>query len=237
VNGQFVRGEAQAVDRNNVLMNRGFLDPMLKGEYPAEIFDYTKGICGWDFIKPGDVETIHQPIDVLGLNYYFPNYVAMSGRPQFPQSNEPSAWPGCSDIDFVEQEGEKTDMGWLVEPEGICDLLLEVSRQYPDVRLMITENGAAEPDKPEIAADGTRAVHDSARISYLQRHFAQVARAIEQGADVTGYFLWSLLDNFEWQNGYAKRFGIAYVDYATSERTPKDSFYWYRDFLQTRRIE
>jgi beta-glucosidase len=236
INPQFVKGDSQAVHRIDVLMNRVFLDPMLKGGYPSEIFDFTKGMCDWSFIRPGDLETIHQPLDVLGLNYYSTNYVKMSDRPQFPQVDVGSAWPGCSDIDFVDKPGERTDMGWLVEPEGISDMLLGMSRNYPDVSLMITENGAAEVDRLEVAPDGTRAVHDPERISYLQRHIDQVGRAISLGADVVGYFLWSLMDNFEWGNGFTKRFGLAYVDYDTLERIPKDSFYWYRDFLKTREI-
>ena len=108
---------------------------------------------------------------------------------------------------------------------------MRVHDNYPEVDLVVTENGMACKDQLTVNEDGTKSVHDPDRIDYLKRHFAAAKRAIDEGVPLTGYFVWSLLDNFEWYFGYAKRFGITYVDYATQERIPKDSFMWYRDFL------
>src|SRR5437588_8023906 len=122
-------------------------------------------------------------------------------------------------------------MGWMVDESGLYDVLMRVHREHPGLPLMVTENGAAFEDL--IGRDG--AVHDPARIDYLHRHLTAVHRAIDAGADIRGSFVWSLLDNFEWAYGYSKRFGIVYVDYPTLERVPKDSFYWYRDLIHSRR--
>lgn len=235
LNLQFNRGDADACHRLDLISNRAFLDPMLRGRYPDELFSITKGICDWDFIQSGDLELIHQPIDVLGINYYSTNRVAMSDRPQFPQSTEASTAPGASDVDWLPTEGPHTDMGWNIDPDGLHDLLVRVHDNYPEVDLVVTENGMACKDQLTVNEDGTKSVHDPDRIDYLKRHFAAAKRAIDEGVPLTGYFVWSLLDNFEWYFGYAKRFGITYVDYATQERIPKDSFMWYRDFLASRK--
>lgn len=207
---------------------------MLRGRYPDELFAITKGICDWSFVQPGDLEQIHQPIDVLGINYYSTNLLAMSDRPQFPQSTEASTAPGASDVDWLPTEGPHTDMGWNIDPDGLHDLLVRVHDNYPEVPLMVTENGMACKDQLVVNDDGSKSVHDADRIDYLQRHLAAARRAMSEGVPLTGYFVWSLLDNFEWYFGYAKRFGITYVDYATQERIPKDSFLWYRNFIASR---
>lgn len=228
------RGDADACHRLDLISNRAFLDPMLRGRYPDELFAITKGICDWSFVQPGDLEQIHQSIDVLGINYYSTNLLAMGDRPQFPQSTEASTAPGASDVDWLLTEGPHTDMGWNIDPDGLHDLLVRVHDNYPEVLLMVTENGMACKDQLVVNNDGDKAVHDADRIDYLQRHLAAARRAMSEGVPLTGYFVWSLLDNFEWYFGYAKRFGITYVDYATQERIPKDSFLWYRDFIASR---
>lgn len=228
------RGDADACHRLDLISNRAFLDPMLRGRYPDELFAITKGICDWSFVQPGDLEQIHQSIDVLGINYYSTNLLAMGDRPQFPQSTEASTAPGASDVDWLPTEGPHTDMGWNIDPDGLHDLLVRVHDNYPEVLLMVTENGMACKDQLVVNNDGDKAVHDADRIDYLQRHLAAARRAMGEGVPLTGYFVWSLLDNFEWYFGYAKRFGITYVDYATQERTKKDSFLWYRDFIASR---
>jgi beta-glucosidase len=124
-------------------------------------------------------------------------------------------------------------MGWGIDPRGLRELLLRMSREHPDLPLYVTENGAAYPDV--VGADG--AVHDDDRIAYLQQHLAAVHEAIEEGADVRGYYLWSLLDNFEWAHGYSKRFGIVHVDYATQRRTVKDSARWYAEVIRRNGLE
>lgn len=228
------RGDADACHRLDLISNRAFLDPMLRGRYPDELFAITKGICDWSFVQPGDLEQIHQSIDVLGINYYSTNLLAMGDRPQFPQSTEASTAPGASDVDWLPTEGPHTDMGWNIDPDGLHDLLVRVHDNYPEVPLMVTENGMACKDQLVANNDGDKAVHDADRIDYLQRHLAAARRAMSEGVPLTGYFVWSLLDNFEWYFGYAKRFGITYVDYATQERIPKDSFLRYRDFIASR---
>lgn len=228
------RGDADACHRLDLISNRAFLDPMLRGRYPDELFAITKGICDWSFVQPGDLEQIHQSIDVLGINYYSTNLLAMGDCPQFPQSTEASTAPGASDVDWLPTEGPHTDMGWNIDPDGLHDLLVRVHDNYPEVPLMVTENGMACKDQLVVNNDGDKAVHDADRIDYLQRHLAAARRAMGEGVPLTGYFVWSLLDNFEWYFGYARRFGITYVDYATQERIPKDSFLWYRDFIASR---
>jgi beta-glucosidase len=131
---------------------------------------------------------------------------------------------GSAGVDFVQQPGPYTSMGWNIEPAGITELLLRLHRDYPDLPLMITENGAAFPDV--VSDDG--AIHDEDRIDYLHRHIEAVGSAMDAGADVRGYFVWSLLDNFEWAWGYDRRFGIIRVDYDTLVRTWKDSAHWYQ---------
>ena len=139
-----------------------------------------------------------------------------------------SAWPACEDVEFPPQPGPKTDMGWSVDARGMTELLLRLAREYPGVDLYVTENGAAYPDV--LSADG--AVHDDDRIAYLHDHLTAVADAVEAGAPVRGYYLWSLLDNFEWSYGFSKRFGLVHVDYATQARTVKDSGRWYAEVVR-----
>ena len=230
-NLQVCRGDADAVHRLDLIANRAFLDPMLRGRYPQELFAITKGICDWDFIRDGDLALIHQPIDVLGLNYYSTNLVKMSDRPQFPQSTAASTAPGASDVDWLPTAGPHTEMGWNIDPDALYDTLVRLNDDYPGMPLVVTENGMACPDKVEVGPDGVKMVHDAERIDYLRRHLDAVYRAIQEGTDVRGYFAWSLMDNFEWAFGYSKRFGLTYVDYETQERIRKDSFMWYRDFI------
>lgn len=230
-NLQVCRGDADAVHRLDLIANRAFLDPMLRGRYPQELFAITKGICDWDFIRDGDLALINQPVDVLGLNYYSTNLVKMSDRPQFPQGAEASAAPGASDIDWLPTAGPHTEMGWNIDPDALYETLVRLNDNYPGMPLVVTENGMACPDKVEVGSDGVKMVHDNDRIDYLRRHLEAVYRAIEEGTDVRGYFAWSLMDNFEWAFGYSKRFGLTYVDYESQERIKKDSFEWYRRFI------
>ncbi|KAA8818783.1 beta-glucosidase [Bifidobacterium rousetti] len=240
-NLQLNRGDADAVHRLDLIANRVWLDPMLRGYYPDELFAITKGICDWEFVKDGDLEQIHQPIDVLGVNYYSTSLLAMSDRPQFPQSTAASTAPGASDVDWLPTEGPHTAMGWNIDPDGLYDLLVRVHNDYPEMPLMVTENGMACDDRLVSEVDPStdetvKAVHDPDRIDYLRRHFEAAGRAMDAGVDLRGYFVWSLLDNFEWAFGYTKRFGIVYMDYETLERAPKDSFKWYRKLIADRAI-
>ena len=227
--------DADAVRRIDGLQNRVFLDPVMRGEYPADVRADTAAVTDWSFVQDGDLELIQQPLDALGLNYYNPTVVrAYDGSgPRLEADGHgegaASAWPAAEGVEFPEQPGPVTDMGWPIDPRGMTELLLRLSRDYPDVALYVTENGAAYPDV--VSEDG--GVHDQDRIGYLHQHLSAVADAIAAGADVRGYYLWSLLDNFEWSYGYSKRFGIVHVDYATQQRTVKDSGRWYAEVVRS----
>jgi beta-glucosidase len=190
---------------------RWYMDPLLRGSYPQDVLDF----LGADVpqVQPGDLQAIAAPMDYLGVNYYSRSVASAAGP-----------W------DVHRGGREITEMGWEVYPEGLTELLLRLHRDYALPPVYITENGGAFPDK---LANGQ--VHDADRTRYLAQHIAAVADAMRQGVPMKGYMVWSLLDNFEWASGYAKRFGIVHVDYETQHRTLKDSALWYRAFLQGQR--
>ncbi len=196
-----------AMRRADAYMNRQYLDPALKGEYPAEL----KEIFGeaWPDWPVEDMVAIQQPVDFIGINYYTRNVVC----------HDETHWPLKASM--VKQIGKTyTETGWEVHAPALIDLLNWFKQRYGDIPLYITENGAAFYDPPVAAADG---VHDPLRVAYLKSHIAAVGEAIGAGIDVRGYMLWSLFDNLEWSLGYAKRFGIVHVDFVSQTRTPKDS--------------
>jgi beta-glucosidase len=227
--------DADAVRRADGLQNRVFLDPALRGSYPADVLEDTASVTDWSFVRDGDLELVHQPLDALGLNYYSPTVVRRAAPGTVPERADGhgdapgSPWVAADDVEFPQQPGPYTDMGWPIDPEGMRVLLVRLSQENPGLPLYVTENGAAYGDGP--GPDG--AVHDEQRIAYLRGHLEAVARARAEGADVRGYYLWSLLDNFEWAYGYSKRFGIVHVDYDTQVRTPKDSAHWYAEVIRT----
>jgi beta-glucosidase len=209
--------DVDAARRADGLTNRIFLDPLLRGGYPEDVLEDVRNVTDGAHVQPGDEQRIHVPLDFLGINYYYRTVVrAGSGE-------QPSPWVGQPDIERVPRGLPQTEMGWEIDPDGLYDFLTRVSRDYPGLPLYVTENGAAFAD--EKGPDGE--VHDPARIAYLDAHFRAAHRAIADGADLRGYFVWSLLDNFEWSFGFSKRFGLIHVDYDTLERTPKDSARWY----------
>ncbi|MDT5033417.1 MAG: beta-glucosidase [Actinoplanes sp.] len=224
---------ASAADRDAArivdgLHNRIFLDPIVKGSYPADMLQHMERFTDLDFIRDGDTALIKAPIDVLGVNFYQPTYV--SAKPGVQASPE---CPGTEGIAFRQPVGPVTDMNWQIEPAGLTRLLERLHTDY-GVPLLITENGAAYPDGPSTE---TGEVHDTNRIEYLDGHLRACHDAISHGVDLRGYFVWSLLDNFEWAEGYAKRFGIVHVDYRTQSRTPKDSARWYADVIRRNGLE
>ncbi|HEX2904730.1 MAG TPA: GH1 family beta-glucosidase [Jatrophihabitans sp.] len=228
---------AEHVDR---IANRIFLDPILRGHYPQELLTETKHLSDWAFLLDGDLAEINVAIDSLGVNFYNPTIIAaatdelraqVTGRWQNdPERDEPGAseWPGTDLAFSLPMPPPHTGMGWPIRPKTFTDLLLRLHRDYPGLPMYITENGAAFPDLVE--ADGR--IHDVQRIDYLRGHLAAVHDAISAGADVRGYYLWSLLDNFEWAWGYQKRFGIVHVDYDSLARTVKDSGRWYAEVIR-----
>lgn len=192
------------------LLVRWYMDPLLHGRYPQDVLDF----LGADapHVAAADLPLIATPIDFLGLNYYTRNRFDARGPAPMPAS------------------AAATAMQWEIYPEGLEELLLRLHADYKLPPLYITENGAAFDDR----LDGGR-VADAARIDYLRRHIDAVESARRRGVDVRGYFVWSLFDNFEWAHGLGKRFGIVHVDYASGARLPKDSAWWYRDFIRSRR--
>ena len=186
---------------------RWFSDPLFKGVYPREVLS----ALGDDapHVRAGDMEAIAQPLDFLGINYYSRALSSASG----PVQEKDQTYP-------------KTDMGWEIYPDGLRELLLTLRREYALPPTYVTENGGAFPDA---FADGR--IRDKDRIDYLATHIQAVGQALAAGVPMAGYMVWSLMDNFEWASGYAKRFGIVHVDYATLQRTLKDSALWYRDLM------
>ena len=210
--------ELDAADRVDAMLNRLFLEPVIKGAYEP----YAKQMFSEGVVRDGDEAIIGQPIDMLGVNYYNPNLVtARPGAPENP------VYPGSHGVDFRPAPGKTTAMGWPIEPWGLTELLERLHRDYPGLPLIITENGAAFDD---VHSDGN--VADSDRISYLEEHLRACHEAISRGVDLRGYLVWSLLDNFEWAEGYRKRFGIVHVDFDTQARTPKDSARWYAKVIE-----
>lgn len=228
--------DRDAVRRLDAVGNRIFLDPMLRGAYPADLLADLAPLTDFSFVLPGDEALIHRRLDLLGVNYYS-TATARAPRPDdpLPPSSQHgdsahSPWVGAEDVEFLPVTGPVTAMGWNIDPSGLTELLLRLHTDYR-LPLMVTENGAAFDDVR--SADGE--VHDPQRIAYLHDHLGALARARAQGADVRGYFVWSLLDNFEWAFGYERRFGIVRVDYDTLERLPKDSYFWYQRLIEHHR--
>lgn len=190
------------------LQNRWYLDPVFKGHYPQDLPEFFDHVT--PHLQERDLKLISAPIDFLGINFYSRAIIAAdeAGKPQ----SQPAQYP-------------VTAMGWEVYPQGLYDLLVRVHRDYGPISLYITENGAAYED----VLDQGR-VMDTERTTYLQKHFIQAARAIEAGIPLKGYYVWSLLDNFEWAFGYERRFGIIYVDFETQQRILKDSAQWFKLF-------
>jgi beta-glucosidase len=196
--------DAQAARDLDGLYHRWYLDPIFRGAYPDDVSHLLALPNG--LVQSGDLEAISAPLDFLGVNYYSRMRVrAARGLFGIPEGMPP--------------QGQLTTMGWEVYPEGLTETLLRVQRDYAPPKLYVTENGAAYPDT--LTAD--EQVHDPERTDYLRRHFVATRQAIAQGAPVQGFFVWSLLDNFEWSYGYRQRFGVLYTDYSTQRRIVKDS--------------
>lgn len=202
-----------AARREDGHLNRWFLDPVYKGSYPADMVELFGNAV--PNAQPGDFELMSTPIDFLGINNYSRNLVAHSDD-------------GLFKTRAVHTDNEYTEMDWEVYPKGLYQLLMRVHRDYNPGSIYVTENGAAFADA--IAADGK--VHDERRVAFLRGYLTSAQQAIQEGAPLHGYFVWSLMDNFEWALGYSKRFGVVYVDYPTQRRIPKDSALFYADVIR-----
>jgi beta-glucosidase len=207
-----------------------YLEPLLTGRYPEHALPEL--LPPQSLIADGDMETITAPVDFLGINYYRPVHLR-AGDPDSLRRGEEPPLPGIRGAVEYRPDGmEQTPMGWLVDPEGLYELLLRLSKDAPGLPLYVTENGCAAEDY--VNPEG--AVYDEERIRYLHLHLHAAARAIRDGANLAGYYVWSLLDNFEWAYGYQKRFGIVYVDFATQRRIPKASSGFYADVARANAV-
>ena len=226
--------DVEAARRIDGIFNRFFLDPIFRGEYPVDVLEDLAGLGLEDAIQPGDLEIISTPIDVLGVNYYHGE--AVTGTPSSDYA--PVVLPdgrvrgnpniGSEWVTSVPRGLPVTDQDWEIQPEGLTRLLVRLQEEYTGpagIPLYVTENGAAMPD----VANAEGFVDDQDRVSFVRDHLVAVHDAISAGVDVRGYFVWSLMDNFEWAWGYDKRFGIVRVDYETQQRTPKASALFFRD--------
>lgn len=216
--------DAEACRRFDGVFNRWYADPIFKGQYPADtVRDYVAegGLPdGLDFVHRGDMEAISAPTDFLGINYYTR---AVLRSDQVPEAeNAPRLIP-------IPEPGQLTDMGWEIYPRGLEELLLRVHRDYAPPAIYITENGAAFSDGPDERGE----IQDTRRTEFLFRHLSSCHAAIQEGVPLAGYFVWSLLDNFEWAHGYTKRFGITWVDYETQRRLLKASGRFYQSVVKT----
>jgi beta-glucosidase len=222
--------DRHAADKIYGLQTRMWTDPIFRGAYPADVQAFTSGVTDWSFVQHGDLDIISTPIDTLGVNFYNPGLVghkdasSPTGDGARRVGGSP-LWPGCDDVIFADIPGEHTAMGWPVDASGLYELLVRLHAY--GVPLFITENGAAYNDV--VSPDGQ--IHDADRVSYLWRHLEAAHRAIADGVDLRGYYVWSLMDNFEWAWGYDKRFGVVRVDFDTQQRTTKDSGHFYRQVV------
>lgn len=214
--------DVAAAQRSELLQNRVFSDPLLAGRWPSGEAELWSPISDFSFRKAGDLETVHQPLDFLGLNNYFPSYAKHA-----PNVDSDLTFRTATDIGVLDTPPAplpRTAMGWPVEADGLRRLLVWLHESYPGLPpVYITENGSAYVDTVVAGA-----VDDPERIAYYDGHLRAVHQAIDEGVDVRGYIAWSLMDNFEWGYGYTKRFGLVYVDYETQQRIPKSSFHWFK---------
>ena len=211
--------DKQASKLFNQFFNEWFLDPLYGKSYPSNVANdwIKKGLIpSIDFVKDGDYDIISIPTDFLGINYYSRGIIRSEEIPE--EENLP--------VEIV--AGDKTDFEWEVYPNGLRDLLLDVDQKYSPGSIYITENGCAY-DYPKV--DGV--INDKRRVHYLESHIMACKEAVDKGVSLDGYMHWSLMDNFEWAEGYCKRFGLIGVDFETLERTPKESFWRYKELIKS----
>ncbi len=222
--------DREAARRVDGQANRLFLDPLFRGEYPEGVFPHYGGRgADLSFVRDGDLEKISTPVDFLGVNYYFRHTIR--DAPEEEASEVPFSDLHARPI--VPHAAEKTAMGWPVDPEGLTQMLVRIKEEYADLPVYVTENGRAVHDYVDPGGE----VKDEERISYLDAHFRAAHEAVERGVDLRGYMVWSFLDNFEWAEGYSKRFGLVFVDYRTQRRIPKASARWYAEVIGRNGLE
>ncbi|NSW75504.1 MAG: family 1 glycosylhydrolase, partial [Candidatus Atribacteria bacterium] len=211
----------EAARRYDGYLNRFFLDPIFRGQFPEDMLSlYQKKGFSLPQFNAREGTLVSQPLDFLGINYYSRNVIAQGTEPVLET------------MPVEPPKAEKSSMGWEVYPAGIYEIVQRVAKEYAPKEIYITENGYPSPDI--VSQDGS--VEDTKRIEYLRNHLLFLHRAMEEDAPVKGYFVWSLMDNFEWSLGLTQRFGLIYTDYKTLRRIPKKSFYFYQDVIRTRKL-
>jgi beta-glucosidase len=203
------------------IANRVWLDPVLRGSYPADVLEDWSPLGFSSVVRDGDLSVIAAPIDALGLNYYrrhHVRYAEAGGR-------DAAQWPGTTHVDLVQPDAPMTDGAWAIEPDGLFEILQMVAA-YGSTPLYVEECGAAF-DEP---------FDDERRVAFLRSHLQAAHRALSAGVDLRGFFVWTWFDNFEWSEGYAHRFGLVHVDHETYERIPKSSAHWFADVMRSGQV-
>ena len=216
--------DRKAAALGDQFVNRLYLDSLFHGVYPQPLWKKLR--LFHPTVRPGDMEIISQPMDFLGINYYTRVLFQNAWYVPFFKAR-PALLPKAAKMEFSVNGRQYTQMGWEVYPEGILELLCRIKHEYGNLPIYITENGAAYADE---TVKGR--VHDTKRQQYLEQHLREIVAAVEAGVDVRGYFVWSLIDNFEWSYGFDKRFGLVHVDFQSQQRTFKDSGIWFRDLIR-----
>jgi beta-glucosidase len=214
--------DMKAAHRSDGFINRWFLDPIFKGSYPEDMVEIFSRSFKVPLFSEEDSIMVSEPLDFLGINNYTRVLVESTG--------DDNAFMGSP---VNPPDADYTEMGWEVYPEGLYELLVRVHRDYGPLPLYITENGAAFDD--QLLADGS--VNDDKRVAYLRGYIEQCWKAVQEGVPLKGYYLWTLMDNFEWAFGYSKRFGIVYIDFETQKRYPKKSADWYKQVISRNGLE
>jgi beta-glucosidase len=222
---------AEAARRVDGYANRLYLDPIFRGSYPEDMLEHYRGESNFAFVRGGDLEKVSVPIDFLGVNYYM-RHTVVDGRGE-SELTTGMRFASVDAVTILPRGVETTAMGWPVEPDGLTELLVRLHEEYTQGPIYITENGRAVYDY----VDPEGGVDDEERVDFLDGHFRAAHKAIEQGVDLRGYMVWSLLDNFEWAEGYSKRFGLVFVDYGTQRRIPKMSARWYKEVIERNGLE
>jgi len=208
--------DLEAAKRADALLNRLFVEPAMGLGFPLDDLPMLKPVEKW--MKQGDDSALKANLDFIGVQNYTREVAEACWYVPYLKARL---------VNARKRGVPHTDMQWEVYPEALYEMLVQFHRYQPEKPVIVTENGAAFPD----LYDGSDAVHDPLRVQYLQQHIAQVRRAMNDGVPVSGYFVWTLMDNFEWAEGYRPRFGLVYTDFPSQKRIIKDSGRWYSEFL------